>query len=575
MKNTLLTLALSALATPLWAIDYIVTRTDDPNPDVFTLPGCTPAGGCSLRQAVLAANKRAGADRIVLARNIYELTLTTATPNAPDGKSGALLVTDALEVVGDSLQRTRVRWASGVTLPHQLQLHQHQVWFVKGQAPFTLARMTISGGRGAFGGCIYFQDGPQASFSDLNIEECTGTSGGAVYVNGYQASILALNRVAFRANRASYGGAMMISGNSTIIANDVALIDNSATYDGGAVHGAYRSLYSAPIGNLNVVWRSEGAGTRFANNVAGRHGGAVALVGPGTANFFAQSSAVPLSFENNLALSDGGAISMNRGYASLESRLIVEYATFTGNSADTGDGGAIALRSSDALVTQSAFESNVSKMRNGGALYSDYSTVTPTLRGSVELRQSSFNENKSQLNGGAIANQCQLITVRDSSFYANQSVLGQGEVISASGDTFLAHVSTDAHGQTNSGPSTLHKSFSTQCGTQYFSIANSVIAGADNCYGQSGVIQSNGGNQFGPYTGGCYFLAGLDQYGTSSTFGLSLGTFGGLKRVLGWNADALLRPQVNFGQSAYCSALDVRGLPRPASACDSGAFEQQ
>jgi hypothetical protein len=43
MKSTLLTLALSALATPLWAIDYIVTRTDDPNPDVIALPGCTPA----------------------------------------------------------------------------------------------------------------------------------------------------------------------------------------------------------------------------------------------------------------------------------------------------------------------------------------------------------------------------------------------------------------------------------------------------------------------------------------------------------------------------------------------------
>ena len=567
LKRTLASLALALVSSPLFAIDYVVTRTDDPNPDAITLPGCQPSGGCSLRQAVLAANKRPGADRIVLGRNIYELTRTNSTPYPLDGKSGALLVTDALEVIGDSILRTRVRWRSGASLPHQTQPHQHSIWFAQLNAPISLSRMSISGGRGAYGGCILLQN-LQVSFSDLNVEECTSTYGGAVYVTGYAtlARDIALNRVTFRANRADYGGAMMILGTATIIANDVALIDNSATFDGGAVNGS---------GSLNLVWRSEAMGTRFANNIAGRHGGAVALDGPGVANFFALTGAVPLNFENNVALVDGGGISMIRDYATLENRLIVENATFTGNSADTGDGGAIALRSSDALISQSTFKANVSKSRSGGAIYSDYSSVTPSLTGNIEIRQSSFNENKSQLNGGAISNQCQVNTVRDSSFYANQSVQGQGEVISATGSTSLAHVSTDAHGQTNSGPATLHKNFSTACGAQPFGIANSVISGADSCYGQAGVIQSNGGNQFGPSTGGCYFLANLDQYGSSSTFGLSLGSFGGVKDVLGWNVDGLARPQINFGQGAYCSAVDVRGLPRPAAACDAGAFEQQ
>lgn len=572
--------AAALMSSPLFAVDYLVTRTDDPNPDSITLPSCQPSGGCSLRQAVLAANKRPGADRIVLSKNIYELTRTISGQVNPDGRSGALVVTERLDVVGASAALTRIRWPSGLTLPHQITPHQHQIWIVQQHTQLNLARITLSGGRGVSGGCIFLQRG-QLALTDAIVERCeTSSCGGALRVDGLSGftTTVALTNVTMRGNQAQRGGAVCVEGESTFIGNGAVLENNTATSEGGAVYGSYG--FANSFRQLALVWRSEGAGTRFSGNSAGRAGGAAWLVGAGNANFFAVNSGVPLLFENNLSLGGGGAISIEHWYApepqspAPRTRLTVENAAFTGNSADR-DGGAIAFDGADALITQSAFQNNVSQLGNGGAVSSGASLIAPTIRGTVEIRQSSFNENKSQQNGGAIDNQCQINTVRDSSFYANQSVQGQGEVISSTGSTFLAHVSTDAHGQTNIGPSTLHKSFNTACGAQPFGIANSVISGSDNCYGQAGIIQSNGGNQFGPSTGGCYFLAGLDQYGSSSTFGLSLGSFGGVKQVLGWNADALARPQVNFGQSVYCSAVDVRGLPRPASACDAGAFEQQ
>ena len=148
-------------------------------------------------------------------------------------------------------------------------------------------------------------------------------------------------------------------------------------------------------------------------------------------------------------------------------------------------------------------------------------------------------------------------------------------MISSTGYTNFIHVSTDGHGHPIMGPASLHLTHHTACPGSGFTIANSVIGGTDNCYGQHGIIMSNGGNQFSSYAGGCYFQAGLDAYGSSASFALSVGTFGGDKSVLGWTNDGINRPQVNFGQPSLCSITDVRGLPRNVGACDAGAFEQQ
>jgi predicted outer membrane repeat protein len=570
------------LSSSVSALQYVVTRADDPDPSA----NCIQIGGCglSLRQAVLAANKRPGPDVIVLSRNIYELTRATSS-STPDGKSGPLLVTDTLEVIGDSAARTVVRWKSG---SHLLTQHRHQVWFAGTDGgSLALEKLTVSHGRGSSGGCIYRAGTGYLALQDVVVESCSGKFGGAINqraasVGGYT---LSLKNTELRNNQAEYqGGAVYLSQSATIIADGASLMDNTALGDGGAFFAATNvtPLLSLP---LNIVWRSEGAGTLFEGNNAGGDGGAIALTTPGFANIYAVAGSPLIRFENNVAGGAGGAVSAVRSYFSAVSparrdlsspsggtRLTLERASMALNGASKG--GAVALLGTGALIVSSYFKSNAALSGNGGAVFADYSTAAPTEAIDVEIRQSSFNQNGAMTGfGGALANECQRFNVRDSAFYANSAA--QGEAISATGSTFMAHISTNGHGAVEgNGPVAIHKRHHTMCGTQSFAWANSIVSSVDRCGSQFGTFTSFGGNAYGPYGNTCPMIGALDQSGNSGAYHLMLGTFGGEFDVLGWNNDGQARPQINFGQAAYCSATDIRGMPRSDGACDSGAFEQ-
>lgn len=573
MKNKLLALSLLSLSSSLFATDYVVTRTDDPNPSV----GCTVLGGCglSLRQAVLAANKRPGPDLIVLSRNVYELTRTTSA-TTPDGKSGPLLVTDVLEVLGDSAARTRIRWSTASHLGAQ---HKHQVWYANTNGgSLGLAKLTVSHGQGVTGGCIYRAGEGYLALQDAVVESCSARWGGAIFQSGLSvgAYTLSLKNTELRNNQAElHGGAVYLSQSATIIADGARLVDNTALGNGGAFFASTNvtTILSYP---LNVVWRSEGAGTLFASNNAGGNGGAIALATPGFANIYAIAGSPLVRFENNVAGAAGGAVSAVRGSFTGGppggTRLTLERASMELNGAARG--GAVALSGTGALIVKSYFKSNSAQAGNGGAVFADYSAAAPSEAVDVEIRQSSFNQNGASSFGGALANECQRFNVRDSTFYANSAT--QGEAISATGSTFMAHISTNGHGAIEGdGPAAIHKRYHTMCGSQSFALANSIVSGVDRCVSQTGAITSAGGNAYGQYGSNCGLLGALDQIGNSGAYHLMLGAFGGEFDVLGWNSDGQVRPQINFGQSAYCSATDIRGLPRSDGACDAGAFEQQ
>lgn len=560
------------ISAPAFALQFVVTRTDDPDPSA----NCFQIGGCglSLRQAVLAANKRVGPDVIVLGRNVYELSRTTSS-TTPDGKSGPLLVTDALEVIGDSAARTRIQWKAASHLGAQ---HRHQIWFAgTDSGSLALEKLTVSHGRGWSGGCIYRAGTGYLALQDVVVESCSGKFGGAINQRGASVGgyTLSLKNSELRNNQAEYqGGAIYLSQSATVIADGARLLDNSALADGGAFFAATNvtPLLSHP---LNIVWRSEGAGTVFEGNNAGGNGGAIALTTPGFANIYAVAGSPLIRFENNVAGGAGGAVSAVRSYFSSPSggtRLTLERVSMALNGASNG--GAVALSGTGALIVGSYFKSNAALAGNGGAVYADYSVAAPSEAVDVEIRRSSFNQNGAMTGfGGALANECQRFNVRDSAFYANSAA--QGEAISATGSTFMAHISTNGHGAVEgNGPVAIHKRYHTMCGTQSFALANSIVSGVDRCASQNGVFSSGGGNAYGQYGNTCPSLGALDQSGNSGAYHLMLGTFGGEFDVLGWNNDGQPRPQINFGQAAYCSATDIRGMPRSDGACDSGAFEQ-
>lgn len=563
--QALLFVAVGVLSSANHAADFTVTRSDDPAVSAGFSGPCPVFQGCSLRQAVLMANARAGADRILLDRKTYSLTQTTMSSTI-DGRTGPLWVTDSLSIVGASSALTRVRWNAS----H----HLHQV-FVTANL-LNLEALSVADGRGEYGGCIRAQ-------SDLNlravvVEGCRAINGGAIRLNLVTLAapaVLTLRTATLRNNLASgYGGALEMSGATTIIADGAQILGNTANSGGGAIsiNGSVGFSSTDP-----VVWRNDGAESQIADNSAGGNGGAILISSNYRLNMFVFPASGPqIVFARNVAVGNGGAISVGN-YSGSGPRLSLEGVRFDDNAAAAG--GAIAARGG-LFIISSEFNRNVAQNAGGGALQLDLGTSGNL--GSNDIRQTSFNQNRAISNGGAINNDCQGLNLRDVSLYNNSVGSGDGAAIASSGNTFLAHVSTDAHSlaPTPTAPltkSALLKTFHTFCGGQPFGLANSLIAGNDRCYSPTyGTFSSNGGNQYGPGSGGCYLLAGLDQFQANpSVFALSWNTFGGVRKVLGWTNDGLPRPQVNFGQPVYCSTQDVRGLPRNDGACDAGAFEQQ
>lgn len=89
----------SAAFAPLAAVDFVVTRYDDPFPN-----GCAPTD-CSLREAALDADGTAGADRILLSAGKYDLTRFTGDD---EGVLGDLDLHDEVEILGAGATMTTI-----------------------------------------------------------------------------------------------------------------------------------------------------------------------------------------------------------------------------------------------------------------------------------------------------------------------------------------------------------------------------------------------------------------------------------------------------------------------------------
>lgn len=561
LKQTLSALVLAMACTPALAIDYFVTRSDDPNPSELSFPGCRPEGGCSLRQAILASNKRVGADRIVLQR-ATTYTLSRSTQNLTmDGRSGPLWVTDELEIVGRGADQNRIEWQSNLHHSHSVLMHGKLDTYTV-SPPLTIRDLTIANGQGEIGGCLRTRYGTELSLYRVVIENCHARYGGALHI---ATPSLVIYDSVIRNNLATRGGGgIAISGPATVIATNAAVLNNHANGDGGglATDGQYLIEVDAP--SALVVWQNVSGSTDFWDNSADGDGGAIAV---GLVSKLEMSrspgTTARTSFLRNRAGLTGGAISLESYILTYRfSKLMLEDALLLDNEA--AQGGAIATSGGQSLIVGAEFQENHALAGAGGAVLFNATDQEHN----NEIRQSSFNANSASIRGGAIASVCQPLTVRDSSLWGN--VGPSGSAVHAAGQMALTNVTTSGHGS-----QALVKGYHTACGDQPFEITNSVIAVLDRCSAVLGGVTSGGGNFYSASAPGCNFIAGLDFMHSSAALGLHADTFGGERMVLGWDNDGLVRPQVNAGIADDCSSVDVRGFPRDDGACDSGAFEQQ
>ncbi len=269
---------------------------------------------------------------------------------------------------------------------------------------------------GYSGGAIINEGGTATIGSGTKFTQNTAANGGAISstkVNGEAAVTNIGNSVVFSENSAEYAGAILnqqsnmtignkvvFSGNKTtdgsggaianesyadsnsslIIGESAQFINNESAKSGGAVY----SYNNSPVNGTNTVTVQIGDGAFFEGNSAKANGGAVAsyaagaVIGENTVfneNHAASGGAIYHSAYGN-EFDDGAVLTVNGG------------ASFDGNYAESGNGGAIYTAGETILDTTAGDMNFTNNTANGAAndIYLDNDSVSGTISAALDLK---------------------------------------------------------------------------------------------------------------------------------------------------------------------------------------------
>ena len=205
------------------------------------------------------------------------------------------------------------------------------------------------------GGAIY------TTASQLTVNNClfdsntSNRAGGAIAKN--DGKNISVSNTVFSGNSAKFGGAFATrNGTNDFVGGK--FINNTASSSGGAIY----MLTGAGVLNLS--------GVLFKDNSAGTSGGAVYRFTHGSVNIQKDSNGNRTIFDHNYSGGSGGAIYLN---SQLDRTSTFNDVIFTGNTAKN-NGGAIISTNNVAHVTNlhisgTTFSGNVAETGNGGAIY--------------------------------------------------------------------------------------------------------------------------------------------------------------------------------------------------------------
>ena len=262
---------------------FEVTKRGDPAPGT-----CSPQD-CSLREAVLAANARAGADEIVMpSRKLHQLSISGDDDGA---EVGDLDVTnDPLRIVHPGEGRATIDFKppdQGLTDPLD------RVFEVFQTAPLTLKNVTITDGgdptSSPNGGGIRALEDLTLVRSTLAGNDAPGSGGGLTVEGGAD---LVVKRSRLTGNE-GLGGAIALTGTGRMTITASKILGNRAPDfddDGGAIYFGAGSDAGSSISNTTIsgnraddeggaIYGDGGVlritGSTFSENIAGGPGGAI------------------------------------------------------------------------------------------------------------------------------------------------------------------------------------------------------------------------------------------------------------------------------------------------------------
>ncbi len=226
--------ALAIHAVPVPAATFVVTRFDDP------VPGACAVGDCSLREAAIAANAAAGADRIELAEGTYLLQIA---PGANDPASGDidLTTTTGVTVVGRGRFLTLID-ANGIDRVFDVVAASFEDLAITGgvvsgpgggiratgalSLTLTKVRVFDNEASSAFGGGIAALSAGSVYISSSQIESNRANNAAAVFCANTTTCGLAFSTV--RANQAVFQSAVTSQSGGSITVEASAIVGNSA-----------------------------------------------------------------------------------------------------------------------------------------------------------------------------------------------------------------------------------------------------------------------------------------------------------------------------------------------------------
>lgn len=590
----------SASTTIAVRTETLVTVTDDVN------DGACNYAHCSLREAIIAANATPGADVILLSPNatIPASSRARVTGNSGSAKrvmSNARAVTGTITLTSALPDITTPMTIAGPG-PTQLTIHanaspaaQRRVFTVIGQIPFTIAGMTLTGGRANFGGgALLVQSGANVTVDNVVISgnETAFEQGGGIRVFG--ASTLHLENVVLENNRglASWpGGAIGVTGSVLTMRGGAIRNNTSEQGFGGGVYGVSATIdiegttisgNRGASGGGIAMWNGLNSLTlvdvTIRDNESLEVGGGI-IAGANLTTPINRSTVVMdnVVVHNNSTGVQGGGIQFTRNVAATLNRVTITGNTVTRTS--TGfpvmGGGIMIGATSQILIDHSTIADNVlaqanaSQSRNGGG---GISMIAEDQNTFLTLRNSTVSGNRMEgtNEGGGIRVGQGELEIINSTISGNSATRGGGiltaEPIAFRNVTIIGNTATtiggglmvdDDDGITLSNVLLSNNTTGTGSPTP------------SNCLVTSGGWMTSAGYNLSDDATCTAFDQSTDKPNTTAGISPTLADNGGPTRTHALLAGSAA---INAGNPAICTATDQRGVARQG-VCDIGAFE--
>ncbi len=472
------------------------------------------ASAGTLRWAVQQANLAASASTIDFDPTVFS---STQTINLTLGTLALADTTGLQTITGPS---------SGLTINGD---NASLVFQVDANVDASITGLTFTGGAGRYGGGL--QNDGTLALTDCTVSgNSSNLLGGGVYNNKNATATLTDCTISGN-SAASEGGGIRNYGTMTL--NDSTVSGNSAGNQGGGIadHGAITLIDSTVSGNSAA---QKGGGIFVQNAVATSIGltdstvsGNSSGYGGGLYNLEVNNITLTNStFTGNTVSSEGGGLFEDFGSAT------VTDCTFSGNAAKF-EGGGLANHSGVVMMTGCTFSGNTVTFDGGGWF---------NLSGTMTLTNSTVSGNSAGRYGGGLQGQG-TTTLTDSTISGNSSGDKGGGVLNFSGTLTIGDTILAGNTATTSGP---------------------------DAYG---TFTSDGYNLIGK-TDGSTGWVGTDLTGTVASplnpLLAPLGAYGGATETIPL---FLGSPAINAGIAVGGVTTDQRGVARPATGPDIGAFQ--